>query len=207
MKLVSRRGSSAEVMALAEEALQRGCLRRAQRPLLAGHGGEKRHRLAAPGDDDPLSGFSGLHIASQFLFDFPQAHPLLHQYPHVDRIVACGGRLGLPGERRGRRCGRLGRPPGPFGLRRGPFGARGESLMPRSEQSGPPVHALRAARALPMRSGYAAPLRAVDKTTSTWIPARASMPIKVSILKRSILPRTRLLIRGWVTPNSLAAAA
>lgn len=33
------------------------------------------------------------------------------------------------------------------------------------------------------------------------------MSTRVSILKRSILPRTRSLMRGCVTPNSLAASA
>src|SRR5215218_5899054 len=79
MKLISRRGSPPKVVALAEEALKCRFLLWAQRPLLAGYGGEKRHGLAAPGDDDPLSGFCRLHIAGQVLVDFPQAHSLLHQ--------------------------------------------------------------------------------------------------------------------------------
>lgn len=36
----------------------------------------------------------------------------------------------------------------------------------------------------------------LERTTSTWIPARASMSTRVSMLKSSTLPRTRLLIRG-----------
>src|SRR5215212_3032488 len=79
MKLISRRGSPPQVMALIEEAFQSRLLLRAQRPLLAEDGREKRHRLTAPGDDDPFSGFCRLHIAGQVLVDFPQAHSLLHQ--------------------------------------------------------------------------------------------------------------------------------
>ena len=52
MKLISRRGSTPQVMALIEEAFQSRLLLRAQRPLRAGDGGEKRHGLTAPGDDE-----------------------------------------------------------------------------------------------------------------------------------------------------------
>jgi len=44
-------------------------------------------------------------------------------------------------------------------------------------------------------------------TNDTRTPACASMSISVPMLNRSILPRTRSLMRGSETPNSVAAAA
>src|SRR5271170_6041998 len=44
------------------------------------------------------------------------------------------------------------------------------------------------------------------RRSSTWMPARANMLTRVSMLNNLIFPRTRSLIRGWVTPKSFAAA-
>jgi len=55
---------------------------------------------------------------------------------------------------------------------------------------------------------YAAPRLGMGETvTSTLIPARASMSTRASMLKRSMRPRTKSLMRGWVTPRSTAALA
>ena len=43
-------------------------------------------------------------------------------------------------------------------------------------------------------------------TTDTWTPACDSIVTSMSILNRSMFPRTRSLTRGWVTPNNSAAS-
>lgn len=56
-------------------------------------------------------------------------------------------------------------------------------------------------------SGHHATWRPSETSTDTLAPAWPSILISVSTLKRSILPRTRSLILGWVTPRSSAAVA
>jgi hypothetical protein len=71
MQLIPRRSLASEAMLLIEEALQRRFLCRTQGSLLLRERGEEGHRLAASGNDDPLSVFRRLHVAGQVLVYFP----------------------------------------------------------------------------------------------------------------------------------------
>ncbi len=59
----------------------------------------------------------------------------------------------------------------------------------------------------PRRYATLLPRRECLRTNRTRTPRRASMSMSASVLKRSILPRRRSLIRGWETRRILAASA